>query len=497
MCEARQSGRPNDRPRAFPGRPRHGGTTERKRRTLRRAATVTAVGLALSLPAGTQALAALNPVVLKRLDLDAVTLGKVKAYDRYRTREARQKTKARKALTFARKQIGKPYSWGAAGPARYDCSGLAMAAWRRAGVKIPRVTYSQYSGVRRKVAFKDLRPGDLIFFHGRSHVGIYVGHGRFLHAPNSRSRVRIDRLGAARKRQFAGAVRPGAPAYKKWSPSIRELVEKIDRMSAQEKAHKAPETTADSPLGLPPGIILRTTPAKPAPPANEAAATQSQWPTPPYNDAPATHQAPLVNEPTPADETAPTSEETSAEEAAPTQDSPPIEAGSPANQADDASPAAAPPANDAAQPENAESTEDGAAPNNGAAQPENTAHAHNAAHANSAPHAAATHSHDAAAVADGAVAEAENAHHANEQALAQEAAALDGSGAGTPGRRERRPVPPRGVSRPVHEVTMHEVKAPVGTHEGHGRPANLAAAQPRPAVLAKGERPVAHTAARS
>ncbi|WP_242894652.1 C40 family peptidase [Actinomadura litoris] len=474
MCEARQSGRQNDRPRAFPGRPRHGGTTERKRRTLRRAATVTAVGLALSLPAGTQALAALNPVVLKRLDLDAVTLGKVKAYDRYRTREARQKTKARKALTFARKQIGKPYSWGAAGPARYDCSGLAMAAWRRAGVKIPRVTYSQYSGVRRKVAFKDLRPGDLIFFHGRSHVGIYVGHGRFLHAPNSRSRVRIDRLGAARKRQFAGAVRPGAPAYKKWSPSIRELVEKIDRMSAQEKAHKAPETTVDSPLELPPGIILRTTPAKPAPPANDAAGTQSQWPTPPYNDAPATHQAPLADEPTPADETAPTNEGTSAEEAAPTQDS-----------------AAAPPANDAAQPENAESTEDGAAPTNSAAQPQNTAHAHNAAHANSAPHADATHSHDAGAVADGAVAEAEDAHHANEQALAQEAAAMDGSGAGTPGRRERRPVPPRGVSLPVHQV-----KAPAGTHEGHGRPANLAAAQPRPAVLAEDEGPVAHTAAR-
>ncbi|WP_067457265.1 C40 family peptidase [Actinomadura macra] len=211
-------------------------------------------GLAVSLPAGTQALAQLNPVVLKRLDLDAATLSKVKAYDRYRTREAGQKEKAEKALAFARKQIGKPYRWGAAGPGGYDCSGLAMASWRKAGVKLPRVTYSQYSGVKRKVRLKDLRPGDLIFFHGRSHVGIYLGDGKFLHAPNRGSTIRIDKFGAARKRQFAGAVRPGAPAYKKWSPSIRELVDKIDRMSAQDNATqhdeanlKPPDTASNPP----------------------------------------------------------------------------------------------------------------------------------------------------------------------------------------------------------------------------------------------------------
>ncbi|WP_211343264.1 C40 family peptidase [Actinomadura pelletieri] len=209
---------------------------------LRTAVTVTATGLALAVPLGSQALAAINPAVLQSLHLDSATRKKVKAYDKYRTREATQRDRADRALSFARKQIGKPYRWGAVGPKRYDCSGLAMAAWRKAGVKIPRVTYAQYRKVKRKVRLKDLKPGDLIFFHGRSHVGLYVGHGRFLHAPHTGAKVRIDKLSGRRKRQFAGAVRPGAPTYKEWSPSVKELVEKIDRMSVQRRTdHKPPD----------------------------------------------------------------------------------------------------------------------------------------------------------------------------------------------------------------------------------------------------------------
>ncbi|NDU73896.1 hypothetical protein GWI34_14800 [Actinomadura sp. DSM 109109] len=215
---------------------------DRKQIVLRTAVTAAVTGLALTVPLGSTAFAALNPTVLKSLHLDAATLEKVQAYDRYRTRESVQRKRAKKALRFARKQIGKPYRWGGDGPRGYDCSGLAMAAWRRAGVKLPRVTYAQYRHVDRKVKMKDLRPGDLIFFHGRSHVGMYVGHGRFLHAPHSGARVRIDKFGAARKRQFAGAVRPGAPAYREWSPSVRELVEKIDRMSAQKRADQPPDS---------------------------------------------------------------------------------------------------------------------------------------------------------------------------------------------------------------------------------------------------------------
>ncbi|TDD31135.1 hypothetical protein E1287_27610 [Actinomadura sp. KC06] len=214
----------------------------RKQRMLRTAVTLTVTGLALAVPTGSQALAALNPAVLKRLHLDSATLKKVQAYDRYRTREAAQREGASKALAFARKQIGKPYRWGAEGPGGYDCSGLAMASWRKAGVKLPRVTHAQYRQVKRKVALKDLKPGDLVFFRGRNHVGLYVGNGRYLHAPYTGARVRIDKLNARRKKQFAGAVRPGAPAYKEWSPSVKELVEKIDRMSADKRtAHKPPD----------------------------------------------------------------------------------------------------------------------------------------------------------------------------------------------------------------------------------------------------------------
>ncbi|WUI02504.1 NlpC/P60 family protein [Spirillospora sp. NBC_00431] len=266
----------------------------RKQRMLRTAVTVTATGLALAVPMGSQALAALNPAVLKSLHLDSATQKKVQAYDKYRTREASQRERAGEALAFARRQLGKPYRWGAEGPHGYDCSGLAMAAWRKAGVRIPRVTYSQYRSVKRKVTLRDLEPGDLIFFRGRSHVGIYVGNGRYLHAPHSGAKVRIDKLSARRKKQFAGAVRPGAPAYKEWSPSVKELVEKIDRMSEEKRAdHKPPDkerppeipppsdTLPESPSNLPdhtPGHF----PTK----ADDSAAQAPRGDTPPEESRP-------------------------------------------------------------------------------------------------------------------------------------------------------------------------------------------------------------------
>ncbi|XRQ14035.1 C40 family peptidase [Actinomadura welshii] len=245
-----------------------------------------------------QAWADLNPAVLKSLHLDSATLKKVKAYDKYRTRVAEQRTSAKKALKFARKQIGKPYRWGAEGPGGYDCSGLAMAAWRKAGVKIPRVTHAQYRQVKRKVKLEDLKPGDLIFFRGRRHVGIYVGDGKYLHAPRTGEKVRIDKLTKRRKRQFAGAVRPGAPEYKKWSPSVKELVEKIDRMSAEKRAdqqqpdeERGPRTPppADTAPGTghPPLDAPGHTPAEQAAPPDDAAAG-----TPPESAAEKTQPEP-------------------------------------------------------------------------------------------------------------------------------------------------------------------------------------------------------------
>ncbi|MCW2879227.1 MAG: hypothetical protein JWQ95_3327 [Sphaerisporangium sp.] len=122
---------------------------------------------------------------------------------------AKQRIKAHTAVSVAKKQLGDPYRWGASGPGSFDCSGLVMYAWRKAGVKLPRVAASQFRSVRKKVSWKNLKPGDLMFFRGLGHVGMYVGHGKMIHSPHSGARVRIDKLSGYRKASFVGAVRPG------------------------------------------------------------------------------------------------------------------------------------------------------------------------------------------------------------------------------------------------------------------------------------------------
>jgi cell wall-associated NlpC family hydrolase len=145
----------------------------------------------------------------------------VHAYERYLARVAAQKAAARRAVHFAYRQLGKPYRWGGAGPRSFDCSGLVMAAWRRGGVGLPHRADIQYHVVRRKVPFRSLRPGDLVFFSGARHVGIYVGRGRFVHAPHTGTVIQRGVLTGWRRRAFAGAARPGAPAYRPWPRWVR------------------------------------------------------------------------------------------------------------------------------------------------------------------------------------------------------------------------------------------------------------------------------------
>ncbi|KOG57027.1 glycoside hydrolase [Streptomyces griseoflavus] len=103
-------------------------------------------------------------------------------------------TKAAKALAFARAQMGKPYVWGATGPNSYDCSGLTQAAWKAAGVSLPRTTWDQVKAGDR-VATKDLVPGDLVFFYNDiSHVGMYIGDGKMIHAPKPGASVRVESI---------------------------------------------------------------------------------------------------------------------------------------------------------------------------------------------------------------------------------------------------------------------------------------------------------------
>ena len=129
--------------------------------------------------------------------------------------------KGGRAVKFAYRQVGKPYQWGGAGPRTYDCSGLVMAAWRKGGLRLPHRADLQHRTIRRKVGIKRLRPGDLVFFSGDHHVGIYVGRRHFLHAPHTGSRVQRGTLTGWRLRSFAGAARPGAPAYHAWPHWVR------------------------------------------------------------------------------------------------------------------------------------------------------------------------------------------------------------------------------------------------------------------------------------
>jgi cell wall-associated NlpC family hydrolase len=110
-------------------------------------------------------------------------------------------TTQHKAVHFARKQIGKPYKYGAVGPKSYDCSGLQMTAYQHAGVAIPRVAAAQYASGGTKVWLSKARAGDLLFFASDVnqpasvyHVMMYVGHGKILDAPYTGKDVEISPL---------------------------------------------------------------------------------------------------------------------------------------------------------------------------------------------------------------------------------------------------------------------------------------------------------------
>jgi cell wall-associated NlpC family hydrolase len=116
-------------------------------------------------------------------------------------------TPAGKAIAFAYSKLGTWYLWGGTGP-RYDCSGLVQAAWASAGVSIPRVTYAQWAALPH-IPKAQLRPGDLVFFEGEGHVGLYVGNGLMIDAPQTGKQIRLLPLDSSWYLQnFDGAARP-------------------------------------------------------------------------------------------------------------------------------------------------------------------------------------------------------------------------------------------------------------------------------------------------
>jgi len=110
--------------------------------------------------------------------------------------------------------IGTPYRYGGANPDRgFDCSGLVHYVYLQAGRKVPR-TVSRQKKYARPVQLSQVRPGDLLFFDTRAdggHIGIYLGEGRFVHAPSTGGSVRIDRLNDAywRNRVLGAGGVPG------------------------------------------------------------------------------------------------------------------------------------------------------------------------------------------------------------------------------------------------------------------------------------------------
>ncbi|WP_156723662.1 C40 family peptidase [Streptomyces apocyni] len=101
-----------------------------------------------------------------------------------------------KAVKVAASKKGAPYKWGAAGPRRFDCSGLTLYSFKRVGKSLPRTAAAQRNKTRR-ISTGQRQRGDLVFFHSRGgvyHVGIYAGRGRIWHSPKAGDVVRLQKI---------------------------------------------------------------------------------------------------------------------------------------------------------------------------------------------------------------------------------------------------------------------------------------------------------------
>jgi cell wall-associated NlpC family hydrolase len=110
-------------------------------------------------------------------------------------RPAPTPTLGERAAKIALNAVGVPYRWGGSSPASgFDCSGLVYWAYGKLGVELPHSSYALY-GLGRGVKRSRMKPGDVLFFSGLGHVGLYIGRGRMVHAPQSGRTVEIVRLG--------------------------------------------------------------------------------------------------------------------------------------------------------------------------------------------------------------------------------------------------------------------------------------------------------------
>lgn len=151
-----------------------------------------------------------KPKVTKKVESpdtdDPKADGKSLLSDKEKARATRRSRLTKEALSFR----GTPYIWGGEGRGGFDCSGFTQFIYGKRGVTIPRTAKQQF-GAGTPVARNDLKKGDLVFFNTRgpiSHVGMYIGNGKFVHAANRRRGVTVDSLGSAYySKRYAGARR--------------------------------------------------------------------------------------------------------------------------------------------------------------------------------------------------------------------------------------------------------------------------------------------------
>ena len=112
------------------------------------------------------------------------------------------------AVADAMRLRGAPYSWGGTTPAGFDCSGFTAYVYAKLGITLAHSTYAQWDAGTH-IPRGDLQPGDLVFFAGIGHVGIYIGGGRFIHAPHTGTVVQISSLSGWYSSEYVGARRIG------------------------------------------------------------------------------------------------------------------------------------------------------------------------------------------------------------------------------------------------------------------------------------------------
>jgi cell wall-associated NlpC family hydrolase len=148
--------------------------------------------------AGSMALALLKP-----LSSHAAPVAKAPA----RKLAAAKAAMSQRVVQYAKRFIGVRYVYGGSSPrSGFDCSGFVRYVYAHFGVSLPHSSYAQF-GDGRRVSRSSLRPGDLVFFDGVGHVGLYVGNGRFIHAPHTGTRVQITSLAGWYSSRFSGARR--------------------------------------------------------------------------------------------------------------------------------------------------------------------------------------------------------------------------------------------------------------------------------------------------